>query len=854
MKNLLRQWHLQFTSLVVWSFLFSVCNCADDFQYLPRDLQVDKSIPTPYQHLGFSIGERHLQHHQLVSYLRRLAKISPRISMKIYGYSHGARPCVMLTITSEKNRKRLDAIKKSHRDLSRPVKSASVRLEDLPAVINMGYGVHGDESSASNAAAVVGYYLAAAKGAEINRILDHCVILLDPSLNPDGFNRFASWANGHVGRIQNPDPNHAEHIQPFPGGRVNYYWFDLNRDWLPAQHPESQGRLREYHQWKPNVVLDFHEMGTNSTYFFQPGITARNNPLTPKKNFELTKRMALYHAKALDKQGVFYMTEERFDDFYMGKGSTYPDLHGSVGILFEQASSRGHRQDSANGEITFPFTIGNQVTTTLSSLAATVDLRKELLEYKKKFFQDSITQAKKANFRYLEFRVGADRSRLHSFAKVLLRHDIQVFEKSENGQPVLVIPANQPEYRFLVSLIEKRTHFRENIFYDVSTWHLPSAFGLKTTRIKHELPLDAMQKLSLENLEKKNAPVKTPPSIAYVIDWRSAESPALAGELLRQNIKIRVAAKPFSITTEKTSIQFPHGTLMIPVGIQPEKSATIRKILSASMTPVFPVQSGLTPDGIDLGSNEFIPVRQPKTAMLIGSGVNRYEAGEVWHLFDTRLKLPLSMIDVDRLGVTNISKYNTLVLVSGTFRQLGEKSVSEIRNWVDKGGNLILIGSAINWAKTNKLVQVDLLPAEPLQDSIKPPAEKPIQLPFANARDNEALQRISGAIFDTLVDPTHPIGYGVTSKNLPVFRNNRIILKPSKNPYRNPVVYTADPQISGYCSQKNVDLLRNSAAVIAERSGTGTVIMIPQDPNFRAFWYGTNRLMFNAVFFGSMAK
>ena len=248
----------------------------------PEGIECDDSIPTPREFFGFDIGVRHLDHAKVAGYVRKLAEVSDRISIEQYATTHGGRPLLMLTITSQENRDRLDEIRELHHGMAKP-DSGEVDAEaiaDLPAIINMGYGVHGDESSATNCAPLVAYYLAAAQGDEVEKWLDDCVILLDPSLNPDGFNRFANWANRYRGVVPNPDPAHAEHNQMWPPGRVNYYWFDLNRDWLPAVHPESRGRLNWYHQWKPNVVLDFHEMGTNSTYFFQPGIPQRTNPVS----------------------------------------------------------------------------------------------------------------------------------------------------------------------------------------------------------------------------------------------------------------------------------------------------------------------------------------------------------------------------------------------------------------------------------------------------------------------------------------------------------------------------------------------------------------------------------------------
>ena len=245
------------------------------------------------------------------------------------------------------------------------------------------------------------YHLAALQGKEIEETLSKTIVLLDPCYNPDGLNRFANWVNVHKSKNLSADPANREYNEPFPRGRTNHYWFDLNRDWLPSQHPESQGRIKNFHEWYPNVLTDHHEMGTNSTYFFQPGIPSRTNPNTPEENQELTKKIANFHAKALDKIGSLYYSEESFDDFYYGKGSTYPDANGCIGILFEQASSRGHLQESINGLVSFPFTIRNQLTTSLSTLEADQILRKDLLDYQRRFYQSGIATAKNQHLKVM---------------------------------------------------------------------------------------------------------------------------------------------------------------------------------------------------------------------------------------------------------------------------------------------------------------------------------------------------------------------------------------------------------------------------------------------------------------------
>ncbi len=296
----------------------------------------------------------------------------------------------------------------------------------MPIVVYQGFSIHGNEPSGSNAALAVAYYLAAAQGSEIEKLLNETVILFDPSYNPDGLQRFAYWANINKSKNINPDPNDREYDEIWPGGRTNHYWFDMNRDWLPVQLPESQARINTFHNWYPNILTDHHEMGTNSTFFFQPGIPSRTNPLTPSKNQEITEAIGNFHAKALNKIGSFYYSKESFDDFYYGKGSTFPDINGGIGILFEQASSRGHAQESDNGILTFPFTIRNQFTAALSTLNAAVGMHDELLNYQKSFYANARKEAE--NSGVIVFGDEKDATKVNQLAEILKRHKIEYYE------------------------------------------------------------------------------------------------------------------------------------------------------------------------------------------------------------------------------------------------------------------------------------------------------------------------------------------------------------------------------------------------------------------------------------------
>ncbi|MEM9411662.1 MAG: M14 family metallopeptidase, partial [Planctomycetota bacterium] len=586
-------------SMVALSVAFACCPILAQSELAPSDhwpanIEFDDQIMTPREYLGFDVGQRHIEHRQLVGYLKKIASQSNRIQYRKYGQTHGERDLVLLVISSPKNLKEIGRIRKARRRVFAPENAQDQSFAEQPLVINMGYGVHGDEASASNCAALVAFYLAAAKGPEMIGWLNNTIILLDPCLNPDGFNRFANWVNNHRGQVPNSDPRHREHNQLWPTGRVNYYWFDLNRDWLPLAHPESQARMKWYHQWKPNVVLDFHEMGTQSTYLFQPGVPRRTYPTTPARNRELTAKFARYHANALDQKGTLYFTKERFDDFYMGKGSTYPDLHGAVGILFEQASARGHLQTNQDGDLTFHRAVSNHFATSLSSLQAANEMRSELLQFQQDFYSKALKRGMKKKKRVFIFNAPGNPTRIKQFAEVLRLHDIQWFlpkvvggadgeasrlfsDRYRMGEFILV-PQGQREYQFLNALLSRKKSFEENVFYDVSSWSLDQAYDVEKKVFKGEF--DKNDFVLYGPLESKQEALQlSKKSVACVVPYRDDQACQILVELLEAGVNVKMAKSPFACKTNRQTVEFERGTLMIPLKMQIEKLSVIQKIV-----------------------------------------------------------------------------------------------------------------------------------------------------------------------------------------------------------------------------------------------------------------------------------
>jgi hypothetical protein len=823
--------------------------------YFLPDLKYNENIPTPEQFLGFQIGEWHVSHDQVLAYMRELDRRSDRISIETYGKTFERRPLLLLYVSSPDNQKNLQDIKNQHVALSDPTKSASINVSSMPIVLYQGYSIHGNEASGTNAAMLMAYYYAAAQGDEIESILKNTVILFDPCFNPDGLQRFSTWVNQNKSKNLVSDVASREFSETWPNGRTNHYWFDLNRDWLVSQMPESQGRVRLFQEWKPNILTDHHEMGSNGTFFFQPGVPSRVNPITPKQNQDLTWKIAQFHAKALDDISSAYYTQESFDDFYYGKGSTYPDAQGAVGILFEQASSRGHLQKTSNGLLSFPFTIRNQVTTSFSTVRAAQFLRTEMLDYQRSFYKNAVSDGKNDARNCFVFGEKEDQQKQFLFLQMLKRNNIKVFELGENttleGKKfekgnAYVVPLNQPQYRLIRGMFETQKTFEDSLFYDISSWTLPLSFNIPYAAGNNQVILG---KEINEIQQAKGAIIGNKSTYAYIMENDAYLTPNTLNFLLNEGLIVKVGAKPFTAKlTNGKSQKFSYGALLITIGNQSRSGETIYKLLESQAEKnninFYAIETGLTEEGIDLGSPNFTVVKQPKVALIIGNGIDANAAGEVWHLLDQRYDMQVTNIEVEQIGRANLNNYNTIVLPDGSFGNISENGKNKLRDWISAGNTLIALGNASKWLKDNGLINIKFKLS-------KQNAKVNLRRMYEKAEDDMGAEVLGGAIFEVDLDLSHPLCYGYTRSKLPVFQADTLFMDVSQNAYATPLQFSAKPLLSGYLHKKFENVVKNAAAVVVSGMGSGKVICSTTDPNFRAFWYGTNKWFANAIFFGN---
>ena len=828
--------------IIILNLLFIGSLFSQDY-YFEKYAPFDENIKSPEEFLGYPIGEMHTRHDLIVSYMEYLSDVSDKAQILHYGETYEKRKLVILAISSSDKIIDLEKIRDNHisyLDPEHPNYSKESKPENLPVIINLAYSVHGNEPSTSEAALLTAYTLISSKSDEISKYLSESIILIDPTLNPDGRDRHTNWVNTYKGSPLVDDPQDAEHNEYWPGGRTNHYWFDLNRDWYLGIHPESRSKLNWYHSWKPNVTADFHEMGTNSTYFFVPfKPNGSLNPVIPKENYDYFNFLfGSYFADALDEIGTLYFTREIFDRTYPGYGSAYPDYLGGIGLLFEQASSRGHKQKTQFGEITFPFTIKNQYVSSMTTVKASVANKEKLKDYQSNFYKSAITDSSRKKVKGYIFNEGNDKNKTKAFIDKLKLHDIKVLNNKEQ----FYVPTVQKNYRLVRSFFETHQQYRDSVFYDASAWSMANIYDIDYSASNKDFvgkEVDDIDQLFEVNEFSES-------NYAYIIDSQDYNIPAVTYDLLNNEVLTSASFKPFTIQTLTGTKSFNYGSLIIPLSVQKklnsdelyEKMKSIQKKYDVN---IYSVESGLSSTGVDLGSGYVMPLNKPSAMMLIGTGVRSYEAGEVWHLLDQRVGMPITKVPIRNFDNISMDKYNVLVLVSGNYK-FSDNQIEKIKTWAENGNTIISIGSGSKLLIDKKIVEENLLEKE----------ESNVMnyLAYGDARENRGKEQIGGVILNSIIDLSHPLAFGYENNTLPLYKNNSIWLKPSKNNYSSVVRYSENSLIDGFLSENNKAKIKESVSLVVSRVGRGIAVMFADNPNFRGAWYGTNRLFLNAILLG----
>ncbi|MBR9826979.1 MAG: peptidase [Alphaproteobacteria bacterium] len=823
--------------------------------YQVEGVEYDSSVQTPEAHFGFGVGERPVRHDLMVSYLTEIAESSDRISVETIGYSHERRPILFFTVTSPENHGRIEEIREAHLAQLDPANPAG----DGPAVVWINYGVHGAESSGMDAVIPTLYHFAAAQGDEIEQTLNDSVILITAIFNPDGHARRINHVEAFAGSVPTTDPSHEQH-NLWVEARTNHYWFDLNRQWLLQTQPESQAWLTQWHHWKPQVSADFHEMGTEATYYFHPGEPLRRNPLIPVEARELTQGIAEHHIEFLDGEGRLFTSEEGFDNFYVGKGSTYPQVNGSLGILFEIGAARGGLIEAERGLVRHDDNVRTQFRTSLTTVSGALAQREQIADYQRRFFAEALAAGEQDRVRGYVFSAEGDPARLNMFVDLLDRHDVDVYALGrdvraggrtfEPGE-AFIVPMAHTQYTMIRSIFDQPTEFAENIFYDVSGWTLPLAYDLEFAALNTITGDMLAEQVDPQPMAQPAPPVS---SYGYILRWSDYYAPRGLYRLLDEDVEVRIATEPAVILTHEGEIEFGAGTVFVPfMGQEMSRDAIhalVSRIAEEDGVPVFSAMSGSTSNNTpDLGDRRgFRSVDRPEVLVLFDDGLSLYDAGEVWHQLDHRMHIPVTLRRKDELSGLDWSRYTHLIMVGGGNTRLDESVQERMEQWVREEGGVVIA------TRQGATRMQDIFFGSDEDNEAETASDEPLERrDYASMQINDAEHVIGGAIFAGDLDTSHPIGFGYSDRFLPLHRNTALILdRPEDDPFAVVVEYAEDPLLAGYASERRQDELSGTPAVVARRAGAGSVILFADNPNFRATFRGTEKMFMNAVFFGGL--
>lgn len=834
----------------VLSFLIIFISFAQENQLVFPKNEYKTGIKTPSEFFGYTIGDFYTQHHNVQKYLEYLHSNFKGESLWLsYGKTYQRRELNLLVISSKENMARLEEIKSANVKLA----AGEGNPNGVPAIVWLGYNVHGNETSSSEAAMLAAYHFLAGNNAEHRNTLENSVIIIDPMMNPDGRERFISFFKNRVGSEANADMNAMEHAEPWPSGRVNHYMFDLNRDWTWASQIETQQRLAAYHEYKPHVFVDFHEMGVNSAYFFFPAAKPFN-PYLPKSTQKWGDVFGDGNAKIMDEYKRLYYRAEWFDLFYPGYGDSYPSMNGSIGMTYEQAGhSRGGRAARRNdgSVLTLEERAFNHYRTSVSTVRTAVENRGALLKDFAAFFKNAKSRGAKESFRNY---VVDQRGNYDEFLRILDHHDLKIEYASKdqriklkNGKSYTVkkgqavLPVAQSQYILLQNLMDKHVSIPDTAFYDLSSWSLPLAFNIDVFKTNQAIQTsnDAPAKPQFAALEDAYAYIFTPENVASYRLFHALQDRGV--NLRATSNKISAAGKTYAagsvlITAQRNR----HITNLADV---------LSKEANAAGVAISALNTGRVDVGSDLGSDAHSPLPKINILLVAGDNMSGNATGATWHLFDQVLNEQVTMVTLRQLRSMNLSPYTTVVLGSGYGLKsaLGESGIKNLQTWIREGGHLVSTGSSVSFL-TKESSKLTAISAPKEKKKKKEPNTERLHLKYKDRKDYFSKRSFPGAFIGTHVDDSHPLMVGVSSP-LFVLKTNRTLLGLSESVHN--IVRFNTSKIHGFVPENFDKKAQNTAVFQYTTSGRGAITLINAEPSYRAFTYGLTQLFLNAVYLGN---
>ncbi len=802
-------------------------------------------LQSPSVFLGYEIGNQFTRHADIVGYFKHLADNSNLVTYQTYGTTNERRSLTYAIITSPENQKNIESIRTDH------LKNAGIiqgNSSPNTAVVWLSYNVHGNEASSSEAAMQTAYELITQK----QEWLKNTVIIIDPCVNPDGRDRYVNWYYQTKSTPYNTDQNASEHHEPWPGGRPNHYLFDLNRDWAWATQIESSSRLVAYNQWMPHIHVDFHEQGINEPYYFAPAAEPFHEIITPWQK-EFQTQIGKNHAKYFDAEGWLFFTRERFDLLYPSYGDTYPTFMGAIGMTYEQA---GHGraglgiQTDEGYILTLRDRAMHHTTTGLSTVEMASKNTTKLNTEFKTFFENS-------QLTYKSYVLQGTSDRIQALTTLLDKHQITYgftsankvtgfnFRENKSGsiqaKNALVVPTTQPKGKMVKVLFEPNAKLSTPLTYDITAWSIPHAYGLEAIASTSIIPTNGNRKNDSTNNTINSS------GAGYISKWDSVKDAAFLAELLQNTIRVRFSEKDFSNNGQK----FKKGSLIITKSDNRATQNYDQKVIDIAnkhKRQLTVAISSFSTNGIDFGSPDVKLINKQRIAVLKGQHTSSLSYGSIWYFMEQQLHYPITAIDTDYFKKTDLKKYDVLILPNGNYdTYFDKKTVDKLKLWISTGGKVIAMSNAVKiFADKEDFDLKNNAALEKKKDTI------PTIIPY-NKREREHVKNtITGSIFKTKIDTSHPLAFGYT--------DTYFSLKLGNNSYKflqkgYTVGYIEEPMnVSGFSGKNAFKKLKNSLVFGEARIGSGSIIYMVDDPLFRAFWENGKLFMANALFFTNNNK
>ena len=808
---------------------------------------ISAQTPSPDEFLGYPLGSKFTPHQKVVDYFKKVASTSKNIQLQTYGKTYEGRELLLAVISDQVNMDNIEQIRTANLALAKADKNA-IKLAKQPPIVWLSYNVHGNESNSTETSMKVIYTLATAKDNQTKEWLKSTVVIIDPCLNPDGRERYVSNYNMISGLVPNADPAAVEHTEPWPGGRPNHYYFDLNRDWAWQTQVESQQRILAYHKWMPQVHVDFHEQGYNEPYYFAPAAEPVHQDITPwQREFQVI--VGKNNAKYFDQNGWQYFTKERFDLLYPSYGDTYPLYNGAIGMTYEQGGIRaGLAVVTLDGDtLTLKDRIAHHFTTSMATIETAALNSEKLISEFKKYFEKSVSNPPGNYKTYVVKAQNIDR--LNKLAILLKKNNITYAfggDKSLNGYNFetqkqenfkverndLILNLLQPSTVLASVLFEPQTMVSDSNTYDITAWALPYAYGLKAYAVKESIN----GSFQTTDVTKEILPVISNP-YAWSMTWDAIKDAQVLVELQKQKIKVRISEEGFAIGDKA----YQSGSLLIYRAenekLNKDLAKKLNEIAQKFNTSFFPIASGYVDKGKDFGSNVYPILTTPKIAVVTGQGTSSLAVGAVWHFFEQELNYPVTMINVQNAASLDINKVNVLILPDGSYE---DKLTERLTSWINAGGKLILLDDAISSFLGKKGFDIK-------KKEYAKKEEKVVNERTYGEKDKDDLKNsIPGAIYKVTLDQTHPLSIGL-GKYYYTLKTDDKIYEPLENGW-NVGTLNANSYVAGVAGDKVKKKLETGLLYGVQKLGKGNVVYLGTDVLFRSFWENGKQLFTNALF------